>query len=220
MKTLSLSGWLQPPEALDALVSDVQPFRYDHLAGLDAVLPALAAEDPETVIGWSLGGVLAAEALIRGEYRPRKLVLIATPYRFLASPEVPDGMSMADYEAFRQGYTMNPKVTARKLQLLSNHGMPEADDICPLAENAEEVEIWLPWLTHLAAADFSAAKIEKAPEILIVQGSKDAICAPAQAKYWPRIFPNAKVLILPRASHAPHRQDALTLQPMLSEFFA
>lgn len=219
MKILGISGWLQPPTALNDIVPGIAPFRYDQF-GVDKrkLIQALGEIQPEVVIGWSLGGVLAVQGLLHPHYRPRKLVLISVPYCFLESEEVPEGMPIPDYEAFRRGYMEDPERISRRLQLLTNHGMPEDFPLCPAAENVEEEANWLPWLEHLAATDFSLSKYQHQPEVLLIHGGKDAICSPGQGKYWARLFPRAQVLVLPKAAHAPHVQAAPQVRRAIEEF--
>ncbi len=217
MTIVGISGWLQPADALNGIMPGIKPFRYDHLDKRQC-MQGLAELNPEVVIAWSLGGVLAVQALMHPQYRPRKLILIAAPFQFLASQDFPDGMLLEDYEAFRRDYIDNPKSAARRLQLLSNYGLAEDTPLCPLADNAEETKLWLPWLEHLAATNFSRSKYAHQPEVLLVQGGKDAICAPGQSKHWARIFPWAQVLMLPRSAHAPHMQDTVMLRRTVAEF--
>lgn len=218
MNIVGLSGWLQPEDTLRELVSGIEVLRYDALADMRALTKILAAKQPEVVIGWSLGGVLAVQALQHPQYRPRKLVLLGSPFRYLASEEVPEGVTEEVYQALHRDYQDNPKHLAKRLQLAINAGLAPETSLCPLVENYYDTKAWLPWLEHLAAASFVDAQFAYQPEVLVIYGQKDAIISPAQGKYWPRIFPQAQVVVIPEASHAPHIQAREVVQQMVTEF--
>lgn len=218
MKTLGISGWLQPAEALQDLYPGIDPFRYNTLPDMRAAAQALAALKPEAVIGWSLGGVLAAQALLHPYYRPRKLVMMGSPFQYLASDEVPEGVSLTEYQALRMNYKEEPKRLARRLQGAINRGVAADCPLCPVAENYADKVAWLPWLEHLAATSFVQANFVHQPEVLVIHGGLDEVIAPAQAKYWQRIFPKVQVLMLSEASHAPHLQATALVQQAVAEF--
>ena len=85
MKTLTLSGWGQPFDTLSHLAPGAHAVDYAHAANASEALRMIASQggDAELVIGWSLGGQLAARAVAEGLLSPRLLVLIAAPFQFV-----------------------------------------------------------------------------------------------------------------------------------------
>jgi pimeloyl-ACP methyl ester carboxylesterase len=232
MKILSLSGWLQPTDTMQEAFPQAQPVCYDTLPNIQAVAEALAVEKPDAVIGWSLGGVLALQALQHAECRPKKIIILGSPFQFMASAEVPEGAKLEDYESIRSGYEQDPMRLARRLQGAVNAGMTEDSLLCPLAPNAEDKAAWMPWLMHLKESSFGSLteqgevrsggerSVGGLPpvELLVIHGGLDMVVSPAQAKYWNRIFPKVQVMILPQASHAPHIQAKELVQHAVTEF--
>ena len=85
MKTLALSGWGQPYDALKELLPDAKHMDYARYDTPEAALSAMAdtAMGYKRIVGWSLGGQLAVRAIAAGLVMPEKLVLIATPFQFV-----------------------------------------------------------------------------------------------------------------------------------------
>lgn len=218
MKIISLSGWLQPTDTMQDAFPEAQPMRYDTFPNMKEFTEALVAEKPDAVIGWSLGGVLAIEALKHPEYRPQKIILLGSPFQFLASAEVPEGAKPEDYASIENGYQQDQLATAKVLQGALNRGMPAGYALCPISENAGDVKAWLPWLKHLKTTSFVQMQAVHQPEILVIHGAQDVVVSPAQAKCWSRIFPKVQVMIVPQASHAPHMQAKEIVQQAVTDF--
>ena len=65
MRTLCLSGWGQPADALASIAPDATHLGYTHHDNVADVLSAIAKEAAryDRIIGWSLGGQLAVRAV-------------------------------------------------------------------------------------------------------------------------------------------------------------
>ena len=84
MKTLLLSGWTQPTDALAHLVDDAVVFDYSDYPNPDAAIEALKKIKPRHVVAWSMGGQLALRAIAAGAITPTHLTLIAAPMKFVS----------------------------------------------------------------------------------------------------------------------------------------
>ncbi len=218
MRVIGLSGWLQPAESLKGLTLEMEMFDYSAYPNIAEASVALAALQPDIVIGWSLGGVVTVQALAQPNYRPTKLILLGAAYQFIASAAVPEACKPAEAQALRDQYSADPQAFAKRLQLMLMYGAKMESPSCPLSKNITETARWLPWLDHLAASSFEGFVPPYQPEVLVVHGAADIVIPAAQAKYWSRIFPQVQVMILPEVSHAPHVQAPEWVQRTVLEF--
>jgi pimeloyl-ACP methyl ester carboxylesterase len=234
MNIVALAGWLQPADTLKTLLPAAEVLDYSALPDIDAVAEALAARQPELLVGWSLGGVLAVQSVLQNpQLRPKKLVILGSPFQFIASPEIPEGATPEALATMRSHYLADPLRMANYLQGAINEGMSSDSPLCPLAPNAADTVAWLPWLEYLGKASFNERSCgvpteqgearsggERSagglPPLKIIHGAKDAIVPVVQAKYWSRIFPQTQVLVLPKASHAPHVQAAAAVAEFIN----
>lgn len=214
-KTLLLSGWLQAAESLQKLAPDAQMLDYSAYADGESALQAISEIRPDCVIGWSLGGILALHAMQEAQYRPEKIILIGTPYQFMASPEMPSGCSAELFAQIRREYISNPKHYARRFQRLLVHDAEDESKKCLLHPDAEDAGKWLHWMDYLADSSFHGWSAPYQPEVRIIHGMKDAVIPVAQAKYWNRIFPQVQVMVLPEMAHALTRDAA---QMIMAEY--
>ena len=136
---LFLHGWAMTPAvwrpliaALDAESFEIQaPALPGHgsiainikptlAAWADALAPALPFN--ATVIGWSLGALLALElARTRPEHVGRLILLGATP-RFVSAPDWPHGLDAEVVASFTEGYSRQPAQTLRRFLTLQTLG--------------------------------------------------------------------------------------------------
>ncbi len=214
MSVWCFNGWAQPADGLQALAADSRSIDYAAHATPEALWRALPSEAPDMLIGWSLGGQLAVRAVLEAGIRPRALVLIGTPWRFVSGPDWPHGMGRSTYELFVQNYTTQPERTARRFAHLVAQGDARAAEILQeqsahLAEMADHAR-WLPWLRALDA--WSPPARPDLPPTLLVQGANDGIVPPAQAAQWREALPQAEVMQWEGCGHAPHLHNPARLR--------
>jgi pimeloyl-[acyl-carrier protein] methyl ester esterase len=192
------------------------------IAGLTPAqqLALLAAQLPHDalLVGWSLGGQLALRLAADGALRVRQLALIACTPRFVRSPDWPHGLSPALLELFAQQLTSDPRRTLTDFLSLQVRGSARADIVLSSLQQAllEHGEPQAPALAaglqQLQHNDLRAlARTLRVPTVVIA-GQYDRVtpCAGAQALV--ELMPQARLLALPRAGHAPflsHGQDVL-----------
>ena len=93
---LCLSGWGQKSESLQAIFNDfgknyqIINFDYNQFSSIESLFTELSNLDiqPEIIIGWSLGGQLAIRSILAKIFKPKLLILLATPFQFVACPRV------------------------------------------------------------------------------------------------------------------------------------
>lgn len=212
MRSLMLSGWGQPAVAMTPLFPEAQTFDYAHLPGWEACLGALTDyRGHEIVVGWSLGGQIAARAVAAGALRPKLLVLIAAPFRFLAAPGATLGMKPELFETFRSNYRRNPGRTLDKSWALVAHDDEKAAQIAahlaPLRGQVRDRD-WGHWLDALAGFSCRELDFSCFPPTLLLHGARDAVSDPAQSLAFLRAIPHARLELWGGSGHAPHLHDS------------
>jgi len=72
--------------------------------------------------GWSLGGQLLARAVAGGYISPKKLVLLAAPFQFIADADFNSGVTKAEFEVTRVNYIHNAKQMLSQFQPYMGYG--------------------------------------------------------------------------------------------------
>ena len=97
---------------------------YREAQGLENLLDTLAAQiDREcTVLGWSLGGMLALRLAERMPETVTRVITIASNARFVATEQWPAAMAPSQFADFYARYQRNPQQTARRFEALQLKG--------------------------------------------------------------------------------------------------
>lgn len=218
---LTLSGWGQPHDALKSIAPGATHIDYAGYGSVEAALAAIAdaGRGHDTVIGWSLGGQLAARAIAAGSLKPKRLVLIAAPFRFVGG-EI--GMGPDTYKKFCDNYARNPARTLTKAWALIHQGDTHAGYVEKQLEaqdkNAVLQQDWLRWLDEMDGFSFSAIPLTGMPETLLIHGEKDVVVTPGQSRHFAKLLPQAKLITLAGAGHAPHWHDTQAVAAAIKEF--
>jgi pimeloyl-[acyl-carrier protein] methyl ester esterase len=202
MNTATLSGWGQPHDALAHIAPGaVEYARHTNVADALASIPA-----SDTLIGWSLGGQLAVRAVATGLLKPSRLILIATPFQFVATPENPLGMKRDLFDKFRDNYARNPLRTLHKSGELILKGDRKDLRAHLDAQNKDAIAAydWLNWLTLLDGFTCENLNFSDFPPTLLIHGDNDAVVAHHQSETLARHIPNVTLKTLQGCGHAPH----------------
>ena len=89
-----------------------------------ALLPSL--HRPTLWLGWSLGGVVAAQLAHANPQQTRGLITIATNPCFVARSDWPYAMPSTTFEAFQQSLAQAPAKTLNRFAMLQVQGDPQA----------------------------------------------------------------------------------------------
>ncbi len=223
MKVITLSGWGQPHDALAAIAPGAAHIDYAHYQSVETALAHIAgqAKGHELVIGWSLGGQLLVRAVAAGMFRPKKLVLIATPYQFVATHKNRLGMKRDLYDKFRDNVSRNPERAMRKAWELIHKG--DTNDLYVRAqlERQDKKKLleknWLHWLDLLDGFGFDEARLAGFPPTLLIHGDRDVVVAPEQSRHFADAISQAKLAIIEGAGHAPHWHDTAAVKALIRE---
>jgi len=209
---VTLTGWGQPHDALRVIAPGALHFDFAPLSGIDAIGETLVREAPapDLLIGWSLGGQLAARLVAKGAIRPKRLLLIAPSYQYLAGERFPDGMKQDLFEKFYENYKRSPERTIDKSWALVAKGDARAEQVsAQLMQHRARVDYthWLRWLDELAAFSCDALDFSGFPPATLLHGAGDVVSQPAQSHAYMRRLPCAALHLLQQAGHAPHLHD-------------
>nr|WP_274520627.1 pimeloyl-ACP methyl ester esterase BioH [Ectothiorhodospira variabilis] len=181
----------------------------------DRVVAAAQAPDvdsPEsdalTLIGWSLGALVAIRAASRHPDRVQKVILVAGTPRFVQGEGWPQAMRGPVLDAFAQGLAANYRTTLNRFLALQFHGLDNAQDALrglrarllsdPPAEQA--LHEGLDWLRHLDLRDELAALECPVHAIL---GEYDTLVPAGVGEQLRALRPDMKTPVIERAGHAP-----------------
>jgi len=222
MKTITLSGWGQPHDTLGIIAPNATHIDYAKYDKVEDALADIASHQADIVIGWSLGGQLAARALVAGLFAPKKLVLIATPFQFVATPENSTGMGRDTYNKFRDNYARNPERTLHKAWELIHKHDAQAHKVYSHLEKHDKPSVleknWLFWLDALDGYSLHDKNLKILPPTLLIHGDQDAVVAHAQSELFKQAVTHAKLISLQGAGHAPHWHDTAGVKRHIGDF--
>lgn len=219
MKILSLSGWAQAADALAAVTPEgTVAFDYGPLPSVESFYASLAAEKPEVVIGWSLGGQLALRAIMDGIVSPERLILIAAPFQCRATDEFTHATAAEALADSRAAFLADAEAMLKQFHALCAFGdARQREVLLKLRKNAavETGANWLFWFDELIRFSFLGADFSRVPETTLIYGEADCIVPIAQGETFHKALPQATLHRLPHCAHAPHLHDAARVSSLL-----
>lgn len=224
MKALYLAGWGQPADSLRLSGVDAQPFSYADYDTLQTALGGIAehAVHCDAVIGWSLGGQLAVLATAAGLMQPKKLVLVAAPFQFVASNKLELGMNRAQFALFRDNYIASPKRTLDKAWELvikdDKHGAKLRQEHMQQGKDAMLQQNWQNWLKQLDGISCHDVALSNLPPTLLLHGTNDVVVDVAQSHHYAKHIPDSKLVTFSGCGHAPHWHAPDKVQVAIKEF--
>ena len=241
MKILALSGWGQPYNTLADVVPDnttyfATHFDYADYKTIEEAIAgiAIAAQNHDAVIGWSLGGQLAVRAIAGGLIRPEKLVLIAVPFQFVHAQEIQNletspiyefvriGMPRDKFQKFRDNYKKNAKRTLAKAWELIVLNDKNAGHVRAQFEKYNQGAMlekdWLHWLDMLDGFSCKDLDFSNFPPSLLLHGAQDAVVDYSQSQEFTKLIPQVEHIIFPDAGHAPHWHDTESVKRHIEDF--
>ena len=195
---LSVPG-LCEPVAWVGHVQGISPWAAGLIARL-SVAPARV-----TIVGWSLGAMIALEAAMACPDRIGRLVLVAGTARFVADAEDVPGVPERNVRAMIAGLKRNRAATLqrfyqdcyRPVDLLEVSGMR----LEQLSQDwpDEALRTGLEYLRH---ADLRPGLGALNVPVLLIHGNEDAVIPIAAGEALARTLPRAELCMLPNAGHA------------------
>jgi pimeloyl-[acyl-carrier protein] methyl ester esterase len=150
----------------------------------------------DLAIGWSMGGMLILDAILRGRLDTRNLLLFSSCARFLQADEYPDGVQPKLQQATIRLLKKDPNQCIRDFRNIS------ADP----NQTSNTLSTWKPdelneGLNFLSAFDVRSRLSEITQPTLIIHGKKDRIIKARCASGLNSGLPNSNLVFVPEVGH-------------------
>lgn len=220
--TLAALGQIDAPNRPDALAIDLPgyghsaPLEEDSTLAEDYTLPALAAAvlrtlpaEPATLVGWSLGGLLAMQLALDHPERVHRLILVDTSPQFVADEAWPHAMAAATLEEFAERLIADHAGTIRRFLALQALGSEHGRET--LARLKEELAAAPPpdpralagGLRILRDSTLHARLAELAMPVTVIHGERDTLAPLAAARATVQRLRRGELRVITGAGHAP-----------------
>lgn len=187
---------------------------------LDALVEKLHAqfEQPLTLCGWSLGGQVALRWAQLHPQQIEKLALIATTPCFVQHEGWSCAMAADTLQEFAASLLQNHALTLRRFLALQVRGSEDERELLAdlrtqlFSRGEPDVVALKGGLEILRDTDLRAALPSIAQPVLVLAGERDTITPLAAAQYTAQALPNASLLSIRGAAHAPflsHRDEVV-----------
>jgi len=181
---------------------------------LDAVVTALERRfvretQPLTVVGWSLGGLVAMRWARAVSGRFARLALVCTSPRFVAGDDWPHAMSAPTLARFGDELHVAWKLTVQRFLGLQVHGSEHGRSALAalrhelFARGEPEPRTLAEALEVIAGTDLRAEVGAVRAPTLVVSGGRDTLAVPAAGEWLATALPDARFELIAGASHTP-----------------
>jgi pimeloyl-[acyl-carrier protein] methyl ester esterase len=169
---------------------------------------------PLTVLGWSLGGLVAMRFALTPATRVARLALVCTSPRFVAADDWPVAMTRETLARFGDELHVAWKLTVQRFLALQMHGSEHAratiaalrNEVFARGEPAPRALMGA--LDALMGADLRAEVAGVVQPALVVSGGRDTLALPAAGRWLADHLPDARFALLPGAAHVPFLSHA------------
>ena len=191
-----------------------QPF------ALDAIVDELSAQfsEPLTVCGWSLGGQIAMRWAMRNPQQVERLVLVSSTPCFAERDDWQFAMPQDTLLQFAADMEKNHAATLRRFLGLQVRGSENERELlatmrASLSSRGEpDPDALRGGLEMLRDLDLRDALPKIKQPALVIAGERDRLTPPQASHYLAQAMPNARVVQIRGAAHAPflsHREEFL-----------
>jgi malonyl-CoA O-methyltransferase len=233
-----LHGWGFDSRTWQPLLAQLQEFApviaidlpgFGNSAGLDnydvdAVLELLEQHLPEraTLMGWSLGGMLAVALAVRAPHKVVRVITLATNAKFVASSDYPTAMDEATNTQFKQKFSADNAAAIKLFGSLCAQGDANERHLLKLlraaSADAQPNTYWMDALALLARLDIRADFSRLPQPGLHFFGERDALVPVSAATAMQALNPQQQIIVFPATGHALHWSQAEKIVQSLREF--
>lgn len=221
---ITISGWGQPYDALKTIVpADAIHIDYSHAPSIADFYRIIKNHNPDVIVGWSLGGQLALRAISDGVISPKSLVLLATPYQFVASKEIKCAMNVDNFNAFYNSFESDPVRTLKRfLTLISLNDSNAHDILMYLRHHTDTAHAsrWLYWLSELESFSCNTIDFSYIPKTLAFHGDDDTVVDIAQTGLFMPLISNYTLETFQKCGHAPHLHNEGKVRELIKKHFS
>ncbi len=196
---------------------------------LDAVVAALSSAfaptaEPLTVVGWSLGGLVAMRWALAAPGRVVRIVLVATSPRFVADDDWPHGMSAETLARFGDELRVAWRLTMERFLMLQLVGGERTRATLSalrgrmFARGAPSTAALADALAVIRDSDLRGEIAGIAQPVLVVSGDRDTLALPGASRWLAEHLPNARFARIPGAAHMPFVSHADAFATVLDPF--
>lgn len=193
-----------------AVAVDLDALAADFIDWFDAL-----ALGTVTLLGWSLGGILAQHLAARFPQRIKALILIATTPCFVKRAEWPHGLADIAVRSLARDFKRGPLATLKSFQALQFQG----EEIVPLPLlPLIEMETALGGLELLRQVDLRNELERINQPALILHGASDLIIPIAAGRFLAATLAQGRFHEVSGCGHAPFRSDVAQVSAAIRNF--
>jgi pimeloyl-[acyl-carrier protein] methyl ester esterase len=189
----------------------VSPYTLETIAAAigEAVSRAAGTTDAATVLGWSLGGMVALHWALSSPESVVRLVLVATTPSFVARPDWPHAMSETTLRQFGDELAVSYRLTLQRFVSLQVQGSDHPRAVLAglrsqLFARGEPSRAALRDALELLARTDLRSEVGAIPQpAIVIAGERDTLVPPAAGEWLAQTLPNASFRLIPGAAHAP-----------------
>jgi pimeloyl-[acyl-carrier protein] methyl ester esterase len=178
---------------------------------IDSIVAELAAHfsAPLTVCGWSLGGQIAQHWAASEPDKIQRLILVASTPCFAQRDDWQHGMLLATLQQFAQELERDYAATLRRFLALQVRGSEGERELLQslraalFSRGEPHLDALRGGLEILRDADLRAALPHLSQPTLVIAGERDKLTPPAASHFMATALPNAQMLEIQGAAHAP-----------------
>jgi pimeloyl-[acyl-carrier protein] methyl ester esterase len=183
---------------------------------LDSIVDQLAArfDRPITVCGWSLGGQIAMHWARREPEKIKRLVLVSSTPCFAERNDWRFGMPQHILQLFADDLEKNHAATLRRFLALQVRGSEGERELLAairailFSRGEPDMDALRGGLVILRDADLRDVLPEIEPSTLVIAGERDKLTPPEASHHLAQGLPNASMVEIRGAAHAPFLSHA------------
>lgn len=195
----------------------------DRLEGLTEIV-ARHAPRRMTLVGWSLGGMVAMDLARRQPRRVDRLVLVASTPRFVSGPDWACGIEPGILEEFGSRLADDYRRTVRDFLTLQVRGDEHATQMLRslkerlFAHGDPDPRALAHGLAVLAEVDLRPVVGKLSMPTLVISGDRDRLTPPRASRWLADTIPRGRHLSIDGASHAPFISHAPAFLDAINDF--
>lgn len=195
---------------------------------LEEIADSLAAAAPArcVVCGWSLGGAVALAWALHAPRQVSRLALIATSPCFVQRADWLHALQAEAMREFSRGLMHDPAAVLRRYVALQAHGDARVSRVARhlrqalsgTVHPADAVRLHR-GLSLLWRTDLRSSLPDIIQSTLVIHGDRDAVTPLAAGEHLARAIPNARLIVMEGAAHAPFASEPAHTSAHLAGFF-